>query len=70
MERWFLPEVFGMLAACRTAAVRFDGVDAVERFEFLPEVFFRRGAVADVRTVFVIQAPEISNETGFEILLP
>jgi len=45
-------------------------VDAVEGFEFLPEVFFQRGAVADVRTVFVLQALELANETGFEMLLP
>jgi len=45
-------------------------VDAVEGFEFLPEVFFQRGAVADVRAVFVLQALELADETGFEMLLP
>lgn len=45
-------------------------VDAVERFEFLPEVLFQCGAVADVRAVFVFEAAELLDEPVLDVLFP
>ena len=41
-------------------------VDAIERFEFLAEILLQRGAVADVRAVFVLEVLEFCNQTFFD----
>ncbi len=41
--------------------------DAVEYFEFLPEVLLKRCAVADIGTVFVLKVPQLGEKCFFEV---
>ena len=44
--------------------------DSVQCLKLLAEVFLQRGAVGDVRAVFVFEPLESANEAGLDVILP